>query len=237
MRLRLVGARHADQSSFLLLIVWEAPMNEKSVSVPEAKKDRRGLLGVITSAAAAALTLGLRPRSAEGATGDPMIVGQFNEATVGNATTLRAHVEGASAFHVENPGGLGSTAVHADGPNGATGLVATSTFGPAVHARSAGGFAVLAQDFNGGWGLSVAGRVQFATAGTDTIVAGTDSKTVTVNGAVSDSTVVLVTLLGDPGLKGKEFGFFVERQPPNQFTIHMKATVPHMLPFGYFVIN
>ena len=212
-------------------------MNEKSVSVLETKKNRRGLLAVITSTAAAALTLGLRPRSAEGATGDPMIVGQFNEANVGNATNLRAHVESASAFHVENPGGLGSTAVHADGPNGATGLVATSTFGPAVHARSAGGFAVLAEDFDGGWGLAVAGRAQFATAGTDSIVAGTDSKTVTVNGAVSDSTVVLVTLLGDPGHKAKELGFFIERQPPNQFTIHMHATVANTVSFGYLVIN
>ena len=40
-----------------------------------------------------------------------------------------------------------------------------------------------------------------------------------------------------PEAKKDQLGFFIERQPPNQFTIHMKATVAHMLPFGYFVIN
>ena len=212
-------------------------MNENPSAALHERKDRRGVLALITAGASAALTLGIRPRKAEGATGDPMIVGRFNEGNPNDATVLRTSVEGASAFRVENPGGLGSTAIHADGPNGATGLVATSTFGPAVHARSAGGFAVLAEDSSGGWGLGVAGRAQFATAGTDILAAGTDSKTVTVSGAVSDSTVVLVTLLGDPGVKAKELEFFVERQPPDQFTVRMTTTVRMSVPFGYLVIN
>lgn len=212
-------------------------MNENASAFLPERTGRRGLLALITAAASAALTLGIRPRKAEGATGDPMIVGQFNEGNSGDATVLRTNVEGASAFRVENPGSLGSTAIHADGPNGATGLVATSTFGPAVHARSAGGFAVLAEGIDGGWGLAVAGRARFSTAGTGTIDAGNDSKTVTVSGIVSDSTVVLVTFLGDPGVKAKELGFFVERQPPDQFTVHMTTTVRNSVPFGYLVIN
>ena len=212
-------------------------MNENPNAVRDERRDRRGVLGLITTGVSAALTLAIRPREAEGATGDPMIVGRFNEGNPSDATVLRTSVEGASAFRVENPGGLGSTAMHADGPNGATGLVATTTFGPAVHARSAGGFAVLAEDFSGGWGLAVAGRAQFATAGTDTLAAGSDRKTVTVSGAVSDSTVVLVTLLGDPGVKAKELGFFVERQPPDHFTVRMTTAVGITVPFGYLVIN
>jgi hypothetical protein len=212
-------------------------MNEKPVSVLERRKDRRGVLALITAGAAAAFTLGSRSRTAEAATGDPMIVGHFNEANAGDATTLRTVVEGASAFHVENPGAPGSTAIHADGPNGATGLRGTSTTGPAVHATSLGGVGVLAEDADGGLALAVAGRAQFSTAGRDTIAAGTDSQTVTVSGAVSGATVVLVTLLGDPGVKAKELGFFVELLPPDQFTVQMKARVTNSVSFGYLVIN
>jgi hypothetical protein len=191
---------------------------------------------LITGVATAA-TFGLRATKAEAATGDPILAGQINEANAGDQTTLRTHVEGASTLLVANPGGPGSTALHADGPNGATGLRATSVPGPAVHATSAGGIGVLAEGTEGGLALRTLGRSAFSTAGVDTIAGGTTRRTVTVTGAVSSSSAVLVTFLADPGVAALGLGYFVERRPPDQFTVHLRARAAAPVPFGYFVIN
>src|SRR3989304_5782577 len=74
----------------------------------ERKKDRRGLLALLGAggAAGAAALLGGDKR-ARAATGDPLIVGQENEAGDGDTTRLSAAVDDEPVLDVTNTGAEG----------------------------------------------------------------------------------------------------------------------------------
>jgi hypothetical protein len=135
----------------------------------------------------------------------------------------------------EGPGVYGespATGVLGQSENG-DGLSGHSRNGTAVHAQSIFGTGVEARSSDG-LALDVHGKARFSTAGTGTIAAGTSSKAVTVTGAVSASSAVLVTLLGDPGPRQLEY---VQRAPPNGFIVRMSGNVLRPVSFAYLVIN
>jgi hypothetical protein len=90
-------------------------------------------------------------------------------------------------------------------------------------------------DLDGGLALKVNGRSEFSTAGTGTIPTNTQDYEVE-NQAVRASSVVLVTLLGDPG-PTDPLVKWVERDPGDGFTIHLTKKTTAATAFGFFVIN
>lgn len=127
--------------------------DEAGESTLEKKGDRRAFLAAAAGAAVGATAATLLPegaKRAQAASGDPLILGQPNEAGEGDGTELDANVEGGSAFHVVNPASEGSTGIHGDGPNGATGLRGTSAgTGPGVHGTATQGTGVLGESDSG----------------------------------------------------------------------------------------
>jgi len=206
-----------------------------------------------------------RSKKANAATGDPLIIGEPNEADPGDGTGLEASVEGGSAFHVTNPGGQGSTAIHGDGPNGATGLLGTSTgFGPGVHGTAISGTAVLAESqFGiGVWGVapgSAPAVVAFSghlaypeppvqDGGLALAVVGKAHFSTGGAGLVparmSMATVANPAVTADShitvtltGNPGRASVTWVERQPGTGFIVHLSGSPRSDVPFTYLIVE
>ena len=73
-------------------------------------------------------------RKADAADGDNLVLGQLNNAE--SDTSLQGTLAGGSSLRVANRAGARSVAIHGEGPNGATGVLATSSRGLGLHAMS-----------------------------------------------------------------------------------------------------
>lgn len=86
-----------------------------------------------------------------------------------------------------------------------------------------------------GLALQVVGKAAFSTAGTQTIPAGTQDYRV-ANPSVQSSSVVVVTLMSDPGGSGPVLSW-AERQPGTGFVVHLTKKALAPIAFGFFIIN
>jgi hypothetical protein len=101
-------------------------------------RTRRQLLKYGGAAAVGLVTGAVLPMQAAeaGADADALHLGQTNSSD--QFTELTGSLPGSSLLLVANTGPPGAAGLHGDGPNGATGVVGTSSGGPGVHGLSHG---------------------------------------------------------------------------------------------------
>jgi hypothetical protein len=213
-----------------------------------APRSRRAILAAATGAAAAtaAATLG-RPLSAAAADGDPLILGQQNQAdtvTVLNGVLgVKPSLEVINNVPVPNPTSITAIFAHSDNGEGVLGQ-SHGSFGipsSGVHgsATKAGGIGVTATSAEGGTALYVSGKAKLATrSGRATVRAGM---------AVTD-----IDLRSKGGLSGTPLcfanlssyrpGVYVAAVRPNhpvagKARIYLNRTVSSNTSVAWFVLN
>jgi hypothetical protein len=108
-----------------------------------------------------------------------------------------------------------------------------STAGVRGFASDPGTTAIVAEHEAGGPALEVNGRASFSSAGMGQIAEKADMAFVPFPG-ITDRSVVIVTLNGDPGQSEVSW---VERQEARGFVVHMSRPVRRLTPFSYLVLE
>ncbi|OGN86871.1 MAG: hypothetical protein A2X23_00595 [Chloroflexi bacterium GWC2_73_18] len=116
------------------------------------------------------------------------------------------------------------------------GVNGLATSGRGVHGYASTGIGVYAAAGTSGKPFHAAGRVSFKTAGWATIAAGTKSKVVTPGVDLTPASLVLVTLMGNPGTT-----VYLHRVAANvtadTFTVYLTANATAATRFAWFVIG
>lgn len=178
----------------------------------------------------------------------PGVLGRGLPGISGIAPPSAAGAEGVRGWAQSGTGVLGlgggtgvrgsgrSAGVEGSGPSvgvvgrGPTGLRGTSSGGfPGTQ-----GAGVHAQGTGNALALRVSGPAQFSTAGQGTIERANRSRAV-ANNAVGNGSLVLVTLLGDPG-NGVNVKW-VERKPGEGFVVHLTRRAQRNVPFAYLILE
>lgn len=185
-----------------------------------------GVEGVSTSAA------GVRGASIDG-------VGAFGHSN--NSHGVRGVASTGSGVLGESvdSSGVRGESTHGNGvegvANAGTGAQGLSNSGIGVEGVSTSGIGVRASSTTGR-AISAAGRVGFSSAGRGTIAKGARSKTVTSPVALTATSKVLVTLMGNPGGTTA-----VQRVAVNvtgkTITVYLTGTATAATPFAFFVID
>jgi hypothetical protein len=174
------------------------------------RRNRRQALALGGAAAAAATVaaLGMNgSRKAHAATGDAIIIGQFNEADPGDNTTLSGDVDGAPALRVENHGtagaiqgqswkggapaidGIGNTGVRGEG----------SEVGVRAIGSGAGTIGLLAKNTPDRRALRTEGQVEMDCARTEALSAKSTEVTLPAGTTAGSNAIVMATVQGNPG--------------------------------------
>lgn len=229
--------------------------SSSDADAPSGRHSRRHAIALAGAGAAAATVaaLGLEhDRKAHAASGDPLKIGQANEANPGDSTRLRADVDN-PAFLVLNE----NTGDHASGVAGASlgggaavdgfsnwgiGVKARGSSGVGVHGDTFDGIGVRAQCLGAAdpehpmgpeLALDVIGKARFSTAGSGIVPAWANRATVD-NEAVTGHSHVTVTFTRDPGRASVAW---VQRQPGSGFVVHLSARPHWDVPFTYLIVE
>jgi hypothetical protein len=194
---------------------------------------RRAILGAAAGAVAVVTARAVgEPGAAQGASGDPVILGQENAAQ--GTTYFRASPINEPALSVFNdaPETANGSGIWARVRGGGYALGGSSENGVAVTALSFGGTAVRAENPSGGTALEVLGRVKFDCAGKLTIPKGRSSYRVTLPRVAASSQAFAVLRTHRPGryITAVVCG-------PGYFTIYLNRALMLDSNCSYFVVN